>query len=355
MAPAANDQVENPSLFPSVYAAAVAAVQQEQNKASQTKKRPYRRTRRPDNYCDKSTITTTTDSISHINVYDAVLAESEDLLTAASEAQQLGRLKMSSAYLLLLHARLVGLGKRFDKAERPHSVEATTANHSHEPPVEQVDSTPRKPSSSANTRDSPEAAALALSSPLPAATRAVQQQHVALLEEPTPKTAAAKQLASMLPSNIEMDQAMMEHLAKAAAELHAARCGRKRDSILQSPDAREFLANTANQKGVPNAANTGIAWSLKELTQLHRAAAAGKGPKEIAIVVGRSEQQVRAYMRNEDVKARVEADLELPADETPRKKGRGRKPATAAMNTVPDAICNARDLLKGNILKESKD
>jgi len=60
------------------------------------------------------TPTTTTTSAS-LNVYDSVLAESKDLLQAAQQAQQLGRLKMASAYLLLLHARLVGLGKRFDR------------------------------------------------------------------------------------------------------------------------------------------------------------------------------------------------------------------------------------------------
>lgn len=111
------------------------------------KKRPYRRTKRPKDYNVRSTITTVTTAAANdaflrsndnngtsnnntssessplssssssfiMNAYDAILAESQDLMQAAAQAQQLGRLKMASAYLLLLHARLVGLGKLFDK------------------------------------------------------------------------------------------------------------------------------------------------------------------------------------------------------------------------------------------------
>lgn len=66
------------------------------------KKRPYRRTKRPKNYNDKSTITTTTPAAeTPVNVYDFVLGEVDDLLKAASEAQALGRLKYAATYQLL--------------------------------------------------------------------------------------------------------------------------------------------------------------------------------------------------------------------------------------------------------------
>ena len=48
--------------------------------------------------------------------YDALLGEAHDLMGAAAEAQALGRLKLASSYMLLLHARLIGLGKIFDRA-----------------------------------------------------------------------------------------------------------------------------------------------------------------------------------------------------------------------------------------------
>lgn len=47
---------------------------------------------------------------------DEVINEANDLLQAAREAQCLGRLRASSSYLLLAHARLVGLGRRFDRS-----------------------------------------------------------------------------------------------------------------------------------------------------------------------------------------------------------------------------------------------
>lgn len=282
-------------------------------------KRPYRRTKRPKNYNDKSTITTTTENFTSLNVYDAVLSESEDLLQAATEAQQLGRLKMASAYLLLLHARLVGLGKRFDKAEHPEP-ELNNAN--------------------------------AANKALPSLDRKETPQKPFAIEQETPKTAAAKQLAQMLPSNIEMDQAMMEHLAKAAAELHAARCGRKRPDIT-SPTAREFLENTANRQNIHNAAHSGVAWTENDISLLNQAVENGKEPKEIAGLLQKSEPQVKAYLRNQHQMAKVEADLEL--NETPKKRGgRGRKPATTAMTTVPSAVCSARDLLQGKLLDEEQ-
>lgn len=88
-----------------------------------------------------------------------MLSESEDLLQAVIEAQALGRLRLSASYLTLLHARLVGLGKRFDKA--------------------------------------------------------ISSQG---------KAKVTRELSDMMP-HVEFDTAMMEHLAKAAEELHNARCG----------------------------------------------------------------------------------------------------------------------------------
>eukprot|EP00970_Alexandrium_tamarense_P001926 scaffold258_cov201-Alexandrium_tamarense.AAC.3 len=46
---------------------------------------------------------------------DAVLAESNDLLQAASDAQALGRLVEAQSYLYLAHARLIGLGQVVDR------------------------------------------------------------------------------------------------------------------------------------------------------------------------------------------------------------------------------------------------
>jgi hypothetical protein len=388
------------------------------------KKRPYRRTKRPKNYCDKSTISTcTTGDINNnnnvsasallvsVNVYDAVLAESRDLLTAAQEAQQLGRLKMAAAYQLLLHARLVGLGKRFDKATvagNNNTVSAVgdtvgtgtgtdvagtsqggddTAAVTPAPPLElqppmsliPIPGTPGTATATAtdvasaqNQQDEQQLGQGQAPLPLPP---------LPLLPPPTPTTAAARQLAKLLPPTCELDQIMMEHLAKAAAELHAQRSGRKRQLSqavghadnnpdyhhnhhnhqagvshqMLTPD--QFFAQTANQLQMPNAANVnpGIAWSAADVKQLTAAQETGKSPKEIAGLVNKSEQQVKAFIRNQTARSKVEADcaLELPldhhADQHAKKKsgGRGRKPATTAISTVPNAVCDARTLLQG--------
>ena len=63
----------------------------------------------------------------------------------------------------------------------------------------------------------------------------------------------------------------------------------------------------------------------------------------------RTEAQVRAYLS--DVAVLEEAAMmekDLLDDGTPRKKGgRGRKPPTTAMNTVPNANLDAQSMLRG--------
>ena len=249
-----------------------------------TKKRPYRRTKRPAGYNDKSSITTTTETFQPVSAYDAVLQESQDLCQAAAEAQQLGRLKMSAAYLLLLHTRLVGLGKRFDKA-------IAVAERGED----------------------------AASSP----SKQLQAQQQATQAE----------LARLLPTNIELDNDMMEHLARAAAELHAARTGKSHS--LTSPTAREFLAGTANQQGVTNAATvTGVA-------------------KAVAAI----EQQEAQYWNNNNNNTKkgvsdktidsAAAAVEEEVDELDKYMPGRNKPATTAMRTVPHANCDAKSLLFG--------
>lgn len=326
------------------------------------RRRPYRRTKKPKGYCDKSTVTTTTDTaMTPVNVYDAVLGEAEDLLTAAMEAQALGRLKMASAYQLLSHARLVGLGKRFDRAHvlpEPHDVdddESSSPTSEKATPKQEVDEQQQDEEEDDEGSET---------------TDGETRQH------------PVSELARLLPSNIELDTIMMEHLARAAVELHHQRTGRKisADGLLASP-MNGFLAaalqpsplqtiktNEANERSskMNTAATTngskvtlaapGVAWTEEEKTKLQKALRDGMtDPNEIAkLVETRSDSQVKAYMRNiterQKGTAVVEQDFGVTngGEETPRKRGgRGRKPPTTAMNTVPNAKLNARSLLQG--------
>ena len=75
-------------------------------------------------------------------------------------------------------------------------------------------------------------------------------------------------------------------------------------------------------------------------------------PKQIAkLLPTKTEAQVKAYLKNLDSRKKGTAEMEeeiLP--ETPRKRGgRGRKPPTTAMNTVPNANLDARTLLQGKL------
>lgn len=339
---------------------------------------------------EKSTVTTVTRDVTQMNVYDAVLAEASDLAQAASEAQQLGRLKMASSYLLLLHARLVGLGKRFDKMPPPPGVVTTTT----------AASTPRRDGTTTTDR---------------------------VL---TPNT--ARVLSRMLPEDIELDQAMMEHLAKAAVELHAARSGRRRHGTewqagltgydypqqrqqQQPPSRRQHnewdverlsqpqpppqqqqqqpplsSADEPSDTAASGVSNTGIVWSLGEIRILQAAlenAGTDQPPNAEALArqLGRNPAQVRAFLRNQNTKSRIAADLALEqpqqqqqqppppqhqhqqqqssqsaqqptATDTPRRKGgRGPKPPTTAIHTVPNAECNASLLLLGGFLPPQED
>ena len=266
-----------------------------------TKKPRSKRAKQADN---RSTITTTTDTAKRpVNVYDAVLGEAEDLLQAANQAQALGRLKMASAYQLLLHARLVGLGKRFDRAI-----------------VEDPPPPPESPDDSTSTS--------APGTPAAAGTPAAGE------DTPPP---SVQELSKYLPSHIELDSTMMEHLARVAMELHHQKTGRKIHSDTPTP---------------PPSKST-VAWTEAEKQQCQVLLDQGLTEYDISQrMKSRTEAQVRAYLQNQKQRAREARAVEQDFDEenTPRKKGRGRKPPTQAMNTVPNANLDAKKLLSGKAL-----
>jgi hypothetical protein len=68
-------------------------------------------------------------------------------------------------------------------------------------------------------------------------------------------------------------------------------------------------------------------------------------PPALAHACGRTTPQVKAYLRNQQVKAHVTAGLHLPQVVVDDTNKRGRKPVTTAMHTNPHAVCNARQLL----------
>lgn len=361
--------------------------------AGTAKKRPYRRTKRPKNYCDKSTVTTTTPTLANqpVNVYDAVLGECEDLLKASLEAQRLGRLKMASAYQLLLHTRLVGLGKRFDQASIMPPLgrikNSGETNGENENEIEDEDDHDDEDGDdddeehdevSDNGHHRVRAArggGLQMDDadsvrPTPSATTSSNRRNGTSVVAPIVKAptkvanfpTALEKLSEILPSNFEMDTSMMEHLARAAVELHHQRTGRKKsaDGLLASPvtgligtspapTAAPVASSSIDSKPSTKRDNTKIAWTPEEQQIVEKAVAEKKAPYAIAkLLKNKTEAQVKAFLKNQ---AKTSEQTDALADdlESPSKKrgGRGRKPPTTAMNTVPNANLDAKSLLHG--------
>eukprot|EP00978_Attheya_sp_CCMP212_P001547 scaffold3165_cov48-Attheya_sp.AAC.2 len=260
-----------------------------------------------------------------VNQYDASLQEARDLMQAAMEAQLLGRLKMASAYQLLLHARLVGLGKVFDRA--------TTV------------------ASETTTQDATLTAQDATTSSNVAGVASLETDEMSPNSNGSHASTAMAQsvLAKIMPSNAELDPTMLEHLAKAAMELHHKRTGRR-----MSPEKP-----------------TGIAWSRSELEQLHKAVEkyGRQDTAQIAKELGgsRTEAQIRAYLRNSLERERLAKAHQPPASPeqpvlppgtehsnasegsggtpTKRRGGKPKKLPTRAVHTVPNANLDARQML----------
>ena len=334
------------------------------------------------------------------------------MLLAATEAQALGRLKMASAYQLLLHARLVGLGKRFDRAvmaehsssqhgrrrKRRRSSVGGAASGAHDDDDEYDEEyTDDEEFDSADeegdvTNDAKIAAAVPPASAQAVRTGASKSSSVA---DSAPAAAASAETAagtvanlptalqalkSILPSNIEMDVTMVEHLARAAVELHHQRTGRKKsaEGLLASPingligtpeqtnnaksDAKEGTTTGVATSGAAGASvdnnnsNNKIAWTDEEQGIVAKALEKNEKitPNALAkLLKNKTEAQVKAYLKNQ--KDRAKNQDEVDEEITPRKRGgRGRKPPTTAMNTVPNANLDARSLLQGKILNMGK-
>ncbi|KAG7342748.1 hypothetical protein IV203_020692 [Nitzschia inconspicua] len=287
------------------------------------KKRPYRRTKRPAGYNDRSTVTTITkkdpEKATFIDAYDAVIAECEDLMNASLEAQQLGRLKMASAYQLLLHTRLVGLGKQFDRNAMRH------ANNMPVVPTISNDATPKdNPESSANapvesegTDDCETQKKPAAKLPQSATASNLQNENSKPPPEGTPENILLKQLSSILPQDAIMDSIMMEHLARAAAELHHQRTGRKKSSegLLASPmttletlvkqkpatpDKSTAKPKTPTKSSKEEAVDTSK-WTNAEMDIVDKATLKKWEPSTIAkILSNKNEAQIEEYLKQRD-------------------------------------------------------
>ena len=327
---------------------------------------------------------------SSTDIYDAMLGEISDLLMAAQQAQTLGRLKMASTYQLLVHARLVGLGKRFDRflahgAGNLTGAGSVNANAninangggsgSGVGPMSKTRAerslTFPTPSNEESGVGVPTAEAVA------DASAHMKDQGSGGGTNATTDESAMKQaqetLAKILPTEIDLDNTMMEHLARAAMELHNKRTGR--GMLHERIEAKKNLSETAAAAATPGG---GVAWTDEEKDKCIRAATSyGREKYEaIAFAVGtRTPAEVKAHLKNLDGRERVQRDLASDggvkkekesaggdsdgginlvagdASVTPEKqrRGRGKKPPSKAMLTVCSAAFDAKKMVSGGL------
>ena len=302
---------------------------------------------------------------------------------------------MASAYQLLLHTRLVGLGKRFDRTAM--MVDQQKAREQQQLKQQQLKQQQEQPPLSQKQLDLDSQGAT--SNPLDEnmGSASVQGLNSTPGEAKTPATpadgeeeevpAALQQLKSILPGNLEMDASMMEHLARAAVELHHQRTGRKKsaDGLLASPLSGGLVAQVNAEAESSKPKKSSVAWTPSETNIVIKALKEGKDNYTIAstLLSSKTVAQVHAFVKNQQqlhkvnkltqrqqqqqqsqagkaapviAPAPVVMSCEKPptakppraADpaQPPRRGGRGRKPPTTAMNTVPNVTMDVRALLR---------
>jgi hypothetical protein len=324
-------------------------------------------------------------TISTPNIYDAMLGEISDLTRAAQEAQSCGRLKMASTYQLLVHARLVGLGKRFDRFLSTGQIirkeQQTAVSHSN--------SASSSPESIGAAKGTGAGTGTSTSS-----THAHPNTNGNASAPPGPgesiRTAQAA-LAKILPSGVDLDYTMMEHLARAAMELHNRRTGRgllhekemerknlllerdrklTRDGIKSSNSNSNSNSNTTRTAGnahatpaTPTTANTsttataatpsssaGVAWSTIEKQKCMKAAELNgmDAISKIARAVGtRTEVEVKAHLRNINGMKKVERELNKGNSGSGGSSGTGNQGSASGESNA--SVANAYDGGTGDV------
>ena len=279
-----------------------------------------------------------TDTANYYSGIDEVLSESDLLLRAAAEAQALGRLRNASTYLLLAHARLVGLGRRFDRSRIERSSTSTTAAASAAGDNITEDGDSKLSAAGGDKKgamdpliqggESQSLPPLAMgSNSNPAATANDNNNSEPML--------FPHQTFHHLPDGV----AYVEHIARAAMELHHKRTGRgmQHDSMVEKLNA-ESQKRKMEQEQIRLAAR-GLFATAKGFTGVR--IGAGSENSNDAPPKTRKRKADQATLDNEEKNALAK-----------RKGGRGKKPPTLVMHTVMGKSKNVHDLMKGSLMKE---
>jgi len=306
--------------------------------------------------------TTTNNTANAHSGIDEVLSESDELLRAAAEAQALGRLRNASTYLLLAHARLVGLGRRFDRSRIVGSSAITTAAAATADGTHEDNGEDSKLSATAggilkggkNTNNGAMDPLIQggdqsnMSLPLTvgsnsnaAATTTVSNNKNNNNSEPM---LFPHQTFHHMPDGV----AYVEHLARAAMELHHKRTGRgmQHDTVVEKQNAANKVKQV-EQEQIRLAAR-GLFATAKGFTGV------SVGHNHAAVVGGGDQGSNATAALPPTTRKRKLTETTLDNEEknamAKRKGGRGKKPPTLVMHTVAGKNSDVHDLMKGSLL-----
>ena len=296
-------------------------------------------------------ITSNTNTPNYYSGIDEVLSESDQLLRAAAEAQALGRLRNASTYLLLAHARLVGLGRRFDRSriERGSANTGAADNATEDGEDSKLSATAgggrtggkntngaMDPLIQGGESQSSMSLPLAVGSNSNAATTAVNDNNNNNNNNNNSEPMLfPHQTFHHMPDGV----AYVEHLARAAMELHHKRTGRgmQHDTMVEKQNAAT-KARQVEQEQIRLAAR-GLFATAKGFTGV--SVGAGSENSRDAPPATRKRKATETQLDNEEKNAMAK-----------RKGGRGKKPPTLVMHTVIGRNLDVHDLMKGSLLND---
>ena len=288
-----------------------------------------------------------------------MLNEADHLLQAAAEAQALGRLRNASTYLLLAHARLVGLGRRFDRSR----IEPTATSSSNEGKnSEGVDGGKTKSSlddgksdgggKRKNKAGDTGGAGNSDSAMAPLIQLGTDQSNMSLTTLPNSSNNPAAGNKSTNSNNNNSNEPMLfpqtlhhmpdgvayvEHLARAAMELHHKRTGRGMQHDLMVEKQSALSQAKKDEKEQIRLAARGLFATAKGMTGIRVDAGENSNMSE-------PKAKPATRKRKQDQTDLEEAEKIAAAK---RKGGRGKKPPTLVMHTVAGRNYDVHALMKG--------
>lgn len=277
---------------------------------------------------------------------DEVLNEADHLLQAAAEAQALGRLRNASTYLLLAHARLVGLGRRFDRSR----IEPTaTSSSNEEKNSEGVDGGKTKSSleddgksdgggKRKNKAGDTGGAGNSDSAMAPLIQLGTDQSNMSSVGTNSNNNSSNEpmlfpQTLHHMPDGV----AYVEHLARAAMELHHKRTGRGMQHDLMVEKQSALSQAKKDEKEQIRLAARGLFATAKGMTGIRVDAGENSNMSE-------PKAKPATRKRKQDQTDLEEAEKIAAAK---RKGGRGKKPPTLVMHTVAGRNYDVHALMKG--------